>query len=114
MKRYLLLSMLPFLVAWDNPLEGTIYDRDIEGIPRAAWIHIGQLMSCVHDNEVLLGSDVMPVTTAELRMVREILHDSVRLLRRGRIGRGTDLIDLATTEMRNVSKIDCPTKVILR
>ena len=114
MKRYLLLLMLPFLVAWDNPLEGTIYDRDTQGIPRAAWIHIGQIMSCVRANEVLLGSEALPTTTTELNMVRQILYDSVRLLGQGYIARGTNLIDLAVFEMRAVSLVNCPSKVILR
>ena len=107
--RILLLLALPLLVAWENPLEGTIYDRDIEGIPRAAWIDIGRIMSCVRKNEAYLYPfrDIA-VTTEELYGVRVTIRTTVRLLRQGRIKDGTDWIDVAMTEIRRISKVDCP------
>ena len=113
--RALLLLVLPLLIAWENPLEGTVYDRDMEGIPRAAWIDIGRIMNCVRKNEAhLYPAKDIPVTTHDLYGIRVTKYMTVRLLRQGRIKDGTDWIEAAMTEMRRISKVDCPNVVTLR
>ena len=112
--RWLILTLLPLLIAWDNVLEGTIYDRDVEGIPRAAWIDIGRVMTCVRANAVYTGSDELPTLSTEMHMVRQLMFESASLLRQGKILEGTSLIDVAVVELRLSSRVDCPPWILQR
>ena len=110
-----LMLVLPLLFScttlsgWDNPLAGTIYDRDLEGIPRVAWIDIGRIMQCVQENELSLGEELFEdgEFAYELWEIRKLLHQTVFTLRQGKIKQGTDMIYSTTHRMGEITRKKC-------
>lgn len=86
-------------VKCDNWLSFTIYDRDLEGIPRAAWIQIGQIMDCVRAVE---RSATFKPLLNDAAAIRETLAESVDTMRHDDdIAGGTMMIYSAVRQLND-------------